>query len=147
MQDKLQQDLKQAQLSKDETKVSTLRMLLSELNYARIQKGEELEEKEIITVVQKELKKRKEGAEGFRKGDKEEQALKEEAEAQVLTAYLPAQISDEELTKVVEESITNIGASSLQDMGKVMSLVMAKVGQGADGGRVSSLVKEKLQHG
>ncbi len=146
MEDKIRQDLKQAQLSKDEAKVSTLRLLLSELTYAKVGKGAEaiLSDEEVISVVQKEIKKRRESVEGFRKGNREEQAQKEEAEIKVLEEYLPAQVSDEELTSLVEDSIKEVGASSIQDMGKVMNMVMSKVGQGAEGSRVSSLVKQKL---
>ena len=144
MLNKILEDLKQAQLSKDEAKTSTLRMLISELNYAKIQKGEELSEEDIIVVVQKEVKKRKEAAEGFRKGAREEQAIKEEAEAKILMQYLPAQLSNEELTKIVEETITETGANSLADMGKVIGIVMGKIKGQATGGQVSLLVKEKL---
>jgi uncharacterized protein len=144
MQDQIQQDLKQAMLARDETAVSTLRMLLSELKYAQVKKGGELEDKDVVIVVQKELKKRKEAAEGFRNGGREEQAQKEESEAKVLEKYLPTQLSDEELTKVVEEAINNIGAQSISDIGRVIGQVMGKVGQSVDGSRVSAKVKEKL---
>ncbi len=143
--DKFQQDLKQAQLDRNELKVSTLRMLLSEVNYAKIQKGQ-LSDQDIVSVIQKEIKKRKEAADGFRKGEREEQAQKEEIEAKILEEYLPEQISDEELTKLVQEAINELGAKSVADMGRVIGLVMSKVGQGADGARVSILVKEELNH-
>lgn len=142
--EKLQEDLKQAQLGRDETKVSTLRMLLSEISYARIDTGKEPSDQEIVAIIQKEVKKRKEAAAGFRQGSREEDALKEEAEAQILTAYLPAQLSDEELTKLVEAAINDTGAKSVSDMGKVIGMVMGKVAGQTDGGRVAVLVKEKL---
>ncbi len=141
---KIQEDLKQAQLARDEVKVSTLRLLLSEIKNAQISKGSELVEEEIISVIMREAKKRKEAAVGFRSGDREEQAIKEEAELKILEGYLPAQVSDEELTALVAQAITEVGASSLADMGRVMAVVMAKVAGRADGGRVSTLVKEKL---
>lgn len=145
--DKLHQDLKQAMLERDEVKTSTLRLLISELKYAQIQKNAELEDSDILLVIQKEVKKRKEGAEGFRKGSREDAALKEESEAKVLESYLPAQISDEVLTKLIEETINSIGASSIQDMGKVIAAVREKVGSGAEGSRISNLVRQKLQNG
>lgn len=144
MLDKIQNDLKKAQLARDEVTVSTLRLLLSEVKNAEIAKGQDLADSDIINIVQREIKKRKEAAEGFRKGSREEQAQKEEAEAKVLEQYLPVQLSDEELTKIVEEHIKEVGASSLQDMGRVIGLVMSQVAGKADGGRVSALVKEKL---
>ncbi len=145
MEQKLREDLKQAQLSRNDTAVSTLRLLLSELTYLKVQKQTEtLEDQDIISVVQKELKKRKEGAEGFRKGGNEASAQKEEAEAKVLEKYLPVQMSDEVLTKIVEDTINKLGANSPQDMGRVIGAVMGQVGQAAEGSRVSSKVKEKL---
>ena len=144
---KIQEDLKQAMLSRDRVKTSTLRLLLSELNYAKIQKSAELSDSDILAVIQKEVKKRKEGAEGFRKGNREDAAQKEDDEAKILENYLPAQISDEELTKIVEDIINNTGASSIQDMGRVIGTVREKVGLGAEGARVSNLVRQKLQNG
>lgn len=161
MKDKLQEDLKNAQLARDEVKVSTLRLLLSEIKNAEIvlrqhtppseassgqAKGEQLGDEDIIAIIQKEVKKRKEAAVGFRSGGREEGALKEEAEAKVLESYLPIQLSNEQLTKIVEESINEIGAKSISDMGKVMGVVMGKVQGQADGGMVSGLVKEKLSN-
>lgn len=153
LQDKLQEDLKQAQLDREEVKVSTLRLLLSEVKNAEIQKGGPLSDEDLITVIQREIKKRKEAAAGFRSGGREESARKEEKEAAILTAYLPQQLSTEELTNIIEESITELeakglineaGATGVQNMGKVIGLVMGKVKGRADGGTVSGLVKAKL---
>lgn len=151
MDDTLKEDLKQAQLSRDETKVSTLRLLISEINNEKIKKvvsdgrqGSELSEAEIQTVVSRELKKRKEAALGFRQGGREEAALKEDSEAKILESYLPEQLSDEELTNLVDLSINEVGAKSISDMGKVIGMVMSKAQGKAEGGRVSLLVKERL---
>ena len=151
--DQLQSDLRQAQLGRDEIRVSTLRLLLSEIKNGEIAKGGPagsgspaggLSDEDIVLVVQKEAKKRKEAAAAFRFGGREEAALKEEAELKILEGYLPSRLSNEELTKLVEDTINELGASSLADMGKVMGAVMGKVKGRADGGTVSSLVKEKL---
>lgn len=144
MLDQVQSDLKQAQLNRDEIKVSTLRLLLSEIKNAEIAKGGSLSDEDLVIVVQREVKKRKEAAEGFRKGGREEQAQTEEAELAVLQGYLPAQLSNDQLTKIVEDTINELGANSTADMGKVMGVVMGKVAGKADGGPVSSLVKERL---
>lgn len=144
MMDKIQSDLKQAQLARDDVKVSTLRLLLSEIKNAQIAKGVPLLDEDIVTVVKKEIKKRKEASSAFRNGNREEAAQKEEAESRILEGYLPTQLSNEELTKVVEDTITEIGASGIQDMGKVIGAVMDKVKGNADGGTVSALVKTKL---
>ncbi|MFH0936674.1 MAG: GatB/YqeY domain-containing protein [Candidatus Daviesbacteria bacterium] len=142
--EKIQSDLKNAQLARDEVKVSTLRMLLSEIHNAEIAKGENLSDEDILGVVAREVKKRKEAAEGFRTGGREESAAKEESESIILTSYLPAQLSDEELTKIVENTINEVGAISVSDMGKVIGIVMGKIKGQAQGSRVSALVKEKL---
>lgn len=158
MVDDIANALKQAQLARDEVKVSTLRLLLSEIKNAEIALRQSsgqatISDDQVITVIQKEVKKRKEAAVGFRSGAREESALKEEAEAKVLEAYLPAQMSVEELTKIVEETIseacqlalvTGSNKPSLQDMGKIIRLVLDKVKGKADGGTVSSIVKTKL---
>lgn len=150
MVDKIQNDLKGAQLARDQVKVSTLRLLLSEINNAKIALRQSsgqasITEDQIIAVIGREVKKRKEAAAGFRQGDREDSAQKEEAELKVLEGYLPAQMSDEELTAVVSQAITEVGASSVADLGKVMGVVMGKVKGQADGGRVSAKVLEKLQ--
>lgn len=153
MVDQIQANLKQAQLDRDEIKVSTLRMLISEINNAKIAKGVDLTDQEIISVVQREAKKRKESIEAFRSGGREQSALKEEAELKILESYLPAQMSDEELTILIEEAITEleakglineVGAKSMADMGRVIGIVMGKVAGQADGARVSGLVKSKI---
>lgn len=157
MLDKIQTDLKNAQLNRDEVKVSTLRLLLSEIKNGEIslrqssprqslgQAGQEgLSDEDIISIVQRELKKRKEAAVGFRSGGREESAQREELEAKVLEGYLPAQISSEELTKIIEDTISELGATSPADMGKVMGVIMGKVAGRSDGGIISALVKERL---
>lgn len=144
MLEKLQEDLKQAQLGRDEIKVSTLRLLISEINNAKIKKNGDLDEAEIQQVISREVKKRKEAAIGFRQGNREEAALKEESEAKILASYLPEQLSDEELTNLIELTINEIGAKNIADMGRVIGEVMSKAEGKANGGRVSMLVKEKL---
>jgi len=145
MENQLREDLKQAQLNRDEVKVSTLRLLLSELTYAKVaKKVEELSDEDVTAVILKAVKQRKESIESFRSGNREDLASKEEAELAILQTYLPEQISDEELTKVIDEAITKTGASSMQDMGKVIGMVMGQVGAKAEGAKVSSIVRSKL---
>lgn len=142
--DQINSDLREAQLARDELKVSTLRLLLSEIHNSQIQKGQDLSDQDIISVIQKEAKRRKEAAIGFRSGGREDQAQKEESELKILESYLPKQLSNEELTKLIEDTINDVGANSLKDMGKVMGAVMGKVAGRVDGGTVSALVQEKL---
>lgn len=112
MVDKIQADLRKAQLARDEIKVSTLRLLLSEIKNAEIAKGSEVGEQDIISIIGREVKKRKEAASGFRSGSREQSAQKEEAESKILEGYLPERLSNEELTKLVETTINEVGASS-----------------------------------
>lgn len=148
MEDQLKEDLKQAMLSGDTIRVKVLRLLLSELQYARIQKGDAFKHTEdIITVIQKAIKQRKESITSFDQGGRQDLVDVEKAELEILQAYLPAQLSDEELTKIVDEAINKVGATTMADMGKVISLVMGAVGQKAEGARVSALVKGKLHGG
>ena len=107
-------------------------------------KRQELADEETVSLIQREVKKRIEAATAFRSGGREDQAQKEEAEQKVLEGYLPAQLPFDQLTKIVEETITEVGATSLAGMGKVIGVVMEKVKGQADGNRVSELVKEKL---
>ena len=149
MVDKLQQDLKNAQLARDQVTVSTLRLLLSEIKNSEIALRQSsgqatISDEDVISVIGREVKKRKEAAVGFRSGNREDQALKEEEELAVLQSYLPSQLSNEELTRIVEESINELGATTIADMGKVIGAVMGKVKGSAEGAIVSGLVKEKL---
>jgi uncharacterized protein len=148
MESKLREDLKQAQLNRDEVKVSTLRLLLSELTYAKVaKKVEALSDEDVTAAILKAVKQRKESIESFKSGGREDLASKEQAELDILQTYLPEQISDEELTKVIDEAITKTGATSMQDMGKVIGMVMGQVGAKAEGAKVSGLVKERLSSG
>lgn len=154
MEDQLKEDLKQAMLAGDSIRVKVLRLLLSELQYAKMQKGENFKHTEdIINVIQKSIKQRKESIESFEKGGRDDLVNAEKAELEILQAYLPAQLSDEELTKIVEEAINKVTllpdgsktTTTMADMGKVIGLVMGAVGQKAEGARVSSIVRQKLQ--
>lgn len=131
--------------ARDEIRLSTLRLLSSALNYEFIAKQHVLSEEEELSVVRREAKKRKEAIEAYEKAGALERAEKEKKEMAILEEYLPAQISDEELVKIVDAAIEEIGRAAMADMGKVMGVVMSKVGGAADGGRVSKMVSEKLQ--
>jgi uncharacterized protein len=144
MEEKLREDLKSALLLGNEITVSTIRLLLSEMRNAQIKKGEALTDEEVVSLIQKEIKKRKEAAELFKTGYREELAEKEEAEASVLQTYLPEQISQRELEGIVSQTIEELGAKGMQDMGRVIGVVRSKVGQGAEGSVISQIVKSKL---
>lgn len=139
-----QNDLKQAQLGRDEVRVSTLRLLISELKNLQIQKGTDLDEPDVLSVLKKEIKKRQESIQMYQSGGRDELAAKEQQELDVLKAYLPEQLSTEELTKIVEDTINELGAKTLSDMGRVIGQVLAKSAGKADGGEVSKIAREKL---
>lgn len=147
LKDKIQEDLKAAMRARSEAKLSAIRMLKSALQYYEIQKGGAgytATDEDVIDVIGKEIKKRKESIELYEKGGRQELADKEKVEVEVLQAYLPEQISEDEVRTLVEEAIKQTGASSMQDMGKVMSTLMPEVKGKADAGLVSQLVKQKL---
>lgn len=131
--------------SGDELKTTTLKLLSTALHNAEIdKKREKLTEDEEIVIVKREVKKRKDAIELYEKGGAKEKAEREKKELEILKEYLPEEMSDEELSKIVEETIKQSGAKTMTDMGKVMGMVMGKVKGQADGNRVSSIVKQKL---
>jgi len=129
--------------SHDELAVSTLRMLKAGINNAEIAKQKELIDEEVIEAIQKEIKNRRESISAFKAGNREDLATKEAKELGILNLYLPAQMSQEELKKIVSEVVTQLNAKPA-DFGKVMGEVMAKVKGKADGGLVAQVVKESL---
>lgn len=134
----------------DQTRLSTLRMLGSAFNYEKIAKQHELTDEEEMEVVKKEAKKRKDAIEAYGKvtGEARQRAQEkleqEKAELKVLEEFLPKQLGDEELEKIVDDAMKQTGASQMSDMGKVIGIVMGKAKGKADGSRVSQLVKERL---
>ena len=145
--DQLQKDLVEAQKAKDELKVSTLRLLLGAVkNFAIAKESASYNpsDEEIVSVIQKEIKQRKESIESYKSGNRQDLADKEGKELEILQAYLPEQMSEEEARKLVDQAISETGASSMQDMGKVMGNLMPKVKGKADGSFVNQIVKEKL---
>ena len=147
LKDKIQEDLKQAMLAKDELKLSTVRMLKSALQYHEIQKGGagyEATDDDVIEVIGREIKKRKEAIELYKQGGREDSAASEQKELEILQAYLPEQMSEDEVRKLVRETVEQTGAKSIQEIGKVMGALMPKVKGKADGTLVSSLVKLAL---
>ena len=143
----IDQDLKDALRAKDSAKLGVLRMLKSALKYAAIQKsGAEgiLDDEEAQKVIRKQVKQRQDSVEGFEKGGRPELANKEREEMKILSAYLPQELSAEEITFLVKEVITEVGATSPSQMGMVMKQLQAKTGGRADGASLSAEVKKQL---
>jgi uncharacterized protein YqeY len=138
--DRVKQDLTAAMKAGEKDRVSALRLVLSELQKdAKEGDGDEL------AVLRRERKRRHESAAAFRDGGRPELAEAEEAEAQVIEAYLPAELSDDELRAIVAAAVAETGASSPKDMGQVMKASMGRVAGRADGKRVSALAQEALR--
>jgi len=143
--DRITEDYKQAMKSKDAVKVSTLSFLRSQIKYVTIEKKvEKPEDLDVIAVIKKQIKQRQESIDQFEKGGRQDLVDKEKAEITVLKAYLPVDMSTEEVKVIVAQVISDTGASGIKDMGKVMKEVLTKVGGRVDGKVVSDCVKEKL---
>lgn len=143
----LRDELKQAMLAKDAFKTSILRMVISAIGYAEIEKGGagyEASEADVLEVIQKQVKQHKDSIEQFRAGGREDLVEKEAKELEFLQKYLPAQMGEEEVRKLVADAVKQTGAKSPADMGKVMGALMPKVKGKADGSIVSKIVREEL---
>lgn len=139
-------DITIAVKARDQFTVDALRMAISAVKNKEIEKKADIDDKAIISLLSTLVKQRREAADLYRKGNREELAEKEEKEIELLKKYLPEAISDDELVKIVALAAGEVGASSLADMGKVMKAVMAKVAGRADGTVVSDLVKKQLSN-
>jgi gatB/yqeY domain protein len=145
MYEKINEDLKNAMKSKDTFKLSVLRMLKSALQLEQISKKHELDDNEIASVLKKQVKVRKDSLEEYKKYNKEDEVEKLEKEISVLSVYLPEELSEEQIEKIVLSAIDEIKPTSMKDMGLVMKKVgELLVGKNADMSLVSKLVKEKI---
>lgn len=145
--EKIQNDLKNAMISKDQKRLSTIRMLKSAIQYYEIQKGGagyKATDEDVIEIVGREIKKRKESIELYERGGRQELADKEKYEIDILKSYMPEQLSEDEIKNLIDEAIQTTGSSTIQDIGKVMKVLSPKIKGKADAGEVSRLVKEKL---
>lgn len=136
--------LKEAMRSKDQAAVTCLRLLLTAMKVREKELCRTLRDDEILVVISSQIKQRRESIEQFRTGGRDDLVRAEESELRVLQSYLPAQLSEEELIKAVDEIIAEVGAVSAHDMGKVMKVAMAKLAGRADGRTINALVKARL---
>lgn len=143
--EELRNKLKEAMKSSDEVRVRTLRLLISSIKNAEIEKGRELTEEEFSDIVLKEVKKRKEAIEMYEQGQRKDLADEERRELAILEEFLPKQLSEDEIKKMVVEAIDSVGASGPKDLGKVMSVLMPKLKGKADGKLVNKIVREFLE--
>jgi uncharacterized protein len=141
---RIEEDLKAARLARDEDRRDALSLVLNSLQAAQKELQRPLSDDEELQVLQRERKRRLEAAEAFRAGGREEQASDEEYELEILEEFMPAPLSEEEIEEIIDDVISEVGATSIRDLGRVMAGVMHQVSGRADGSTVSQLVKEKL---
>jgi uncharacterized protein YqeY len=144
LKDKIQEALKGALKRRQGVEVSTLRLLLSEIKYAEIAQQKPADDSKVIDVIAREIKRRRESIEAFKKGNRGDLVAQEEAELAVLMCYLPKQISREEVIVAAQQAIDEIGASGSGDKGKIMAQLMRQLKGKADGKEVSEIVSELL---
>jgi uncharacterized protein YqeY len=144
LREKIANDMRDAMKAREAVRVAALRMLMASVKNSEVEKRKELSDDEVLDVVTKEAKRRRESIDAFEKGGRTDLVEKETAELTVLEAYLPERLSDDELAALVDAAIAETGASSPKQMGDVMKALMPKLRGRADGGQVSALVKSKL---
>ena len=149
LKEKLQNDLTEAMRARDEVRSSTIRMILTAIKNEEVsgKEARELSDAEVITVLSREAKKRREAAEAFEQAGAKDRADMEKAEGVVIAEYLPVQLSESEIQEMINAAIAETGATGPQQMGLVMKSIQPKIAGRADGGVVSSLVKAALSGG
>lgn len=136
--------LKDAMRAKDEAKLASLRLVLTAIKNREKEVRRSLENPEIISLISTQIKQRKESIDHYRKAGRDDLVKAEESELQILQAYMPEELSAEEMSQALDEVISEVGAVSIKDMGKVMKAAMAKLAGRADGRVINEMVKEKL---
>lgn len=149
LQGRLDQDLKSAMLARDELRLSVLRSLKSALTYASVDakaRGGDglLSDEQALAVLAKEAKKRQDSADAFTSGGAHDRAEKELAEKAIIEEYLPRQLDEKELATLVDQTISELGASGVKDLGRVIGSVKAKAGASADGAKLAQIARERL---
>jgi uncharacterized protein YqeY len=147
LEQRLEEEIKAALLGGDKDKATTLRTLKAALLSYKVAEGKResgITDDEVIAIFSKEAKKRQESADLYVQGGNQEKADAELTEKAIIETYLPAQLSEKEIAKLVEEAIAATGASGVQDMGKVIGMVRGKAGASADGGLIAKITKDKL---
>ncbi|MEW6189879.1 MAG: GatB/YqeY domain-containing protein [Actinomycetota bacterium] len=144
LKERIEADTKEALKNRDHDRLSALRLLLSEIHNAEIERRGELTEEEVIEVIAREMKKWEEAAKEYERVGQQSHAEKERFEADVLRAYLPPPLSEEEIKALIRETISEVEAKGPRDMGKVMRAIIPKIVGRADKKRVSEMTREML---
>lgn len=146
MREKIINDIKEAMKSQDKEKLAVLRMVKGAMQLEEINKKQELNDEDVIAVISKQIKTRKESIVEFEKGNRSDLIEKTQAEIKILEAYMPEQLSEEEVNKIIEEAIEQVNPQAPSDMGKIMGIVTPKLKGRADMSSVSKIVKEKISN-
>ena len=144
LEERLVEEMKQAMKSNEKLKLSTIRMVRSALKNKEIELRKKLEDEDIVKVIQAMVRKGEESVEQFQTGGRMDLVEKEKSEIEIMKSFLPQPLSQEEILKIIDQSIQETQASSLKDIGKVMKSVIPKLGGKADGKLINQLVKERL---
>jgi len=142
--EQITEDLKKAMKAKDELRISCIRMLKSSLKHKQAERGEILRDEEIHSLISSLIRKGREAAQEFRKGGREDLAVKEEGEIDILYGYLPEQIKSDEIERILKEAISELSAVGLKDLGKVMKVAMNRIAGRAQGKEVNEIAKKLL---
>ena len=145
LKEQLTADMKDAMKNKEKERLAVIRMVRGAIRQQEIDGQKELGDEDVIAVISKEVKMRRDSIEEFKKGAREDLVEKTQAEIDVLLPYLPAQLSEDEVRELVKAAVEQTGAATLKDMGKVMGVLMPKVKGRADGKMVNTIVKSFLQ--
>ena len=143
-QERIESEVQQALKAQEKERLSTLRLLLNSIKNERIRSGEEVDEKTFLSLVRKGIKQRRESSEQYRQGNRPELAEKEEREAEILKAYLPPEISDQEIQKAIREFVSAEGLVGPQAIGQVMKEMVQRFAGSADGATINRLAREIL---
>ena len=141
---KLQNEMKEALKNKNKEKLSTIRMLISEIKKVQIDTKKELNDDEVLSIIQRYAKQRREAIEQYKKAGRDDLVEKEKKELNIVLEFLPKQLTEKEIEEIVDSTIKELNATSMKDMGKVMKTVMEKVKGRAEGSIVSRIVKSRL---
>ena len=144
LKDKLMDDLKQSMKNKEQIRKSVVILIRSAIKQKEVDERVEVSEEDVLAIISKQMKQRKDALEEFKKAQREDLILQTEQEIEILTQYLPKQLTDDELESIIQEIINQIGATTMKDMGKIMGLATPKVQGKADGKRINEIAKKFL---
>lgn len=146
MRDRILEDLKAAMKNQDKKTLAVIRMVKGAMGMEELNKKRELTDDEVIALISKQIKTRKESIVEFEKGNREDLIKETEEEIEILNKYMPEQLSDEEVNKIIDEIFAEVKPESIRDMGKIMKEATSKLNGKADMGNVSSIIKNKLNN-